>query len=89
MVTLLLNMFLYTLSVIMFICGVVSLVCGVFPFVLIFAFLFCTCYYAIRYDGSTNAKHHVIHFADGGDDNGGEPSPDHHQPFVRDNFKFN
>lgn len=84
----LLNMLLYTLSVIMFICGVVSLLFGAFPLVIIFSFLFSVCYYANRYDGP-QAKHHVIHFADDGNDNGGEPSPDHHQPFNRSNFKFN
>jgi hypothetical protein len=73
----------------MFICGVVSLLFGAFPLVMLFAFLFSICYYANRYDGSANAKHHVIHFADDGGDDEGEPSPGYQKPFVRDNFKFN
>jgi hypothetical protein len=73
----------------MFICGVVSLLFWCLPLVLLFSFLFCICYYAIQYDGVANAKHHVIHFADRGDGDGGEPSPDYQKPFIRDNFEFN
>lgn len=75
------------LSVVAFIFGMLSLVCGAFLLFLIFGFLFSFCYYAIRYDGP-QAKHHVIHFADDGGGDEGEPTPDYIKPFNRQNFKF-
>lgn len=85
----LLNFVLYMLSVVMFIFGMLSLVFGFFLGFFLFGFLFSVCYYAIRYDGP-QAKHVVLHFVDeGGNDDEGEPEPEHYKPFNRQNFKFN
>lgn len=83
----LLNAFLFLCCVILFIVSCISLICGAWPLTFIFMFLFSFCYWSMRYDGP-QAKHHIIHFADGGND-GDEPIPDYHKPFNRENFEFN